>query len=135
MAYWWINTKPGRWTFDQIPEGETEPFMLHNPDGSIRSYPKYFATIKPNDLIIGYETTPTKQIVALCECSCASNGKFIGIQKNHQLRNPVCISEIEENKDLQQMQFIKVRKGTLFAMTPSEYNIVLSIIKKHNPDI
>lgn len=120
MAYWWINTKPGRWTFDQISEGETEPFMLQNPDGSIRSYQKYFATIKPNDLIIGYETTPTKQIVALCECSYASNGKSIGIQKNHQLRNPVCISEIEENKNLQQMQFIKVRKGTLFEMTPSE---------------
>ena len=39
------------------------------------------------------------------------------------------------NQDLKQMQFIKVRKGTLFEMTSSEYNIVLSIIKKHNRDI
>lgn len=135
MAYWWLNTNRDIWTFDKISNGETEPFMLHNPDGGLRNYQKNFAAIKENDLIIGYESSPTKQIVALCECSYASNGKSIGIKKTEQLRNPVCISEIEENEDLKQMQFIKVRKGTLFEMTPSEYNIVLSIIKKHNKDI
>ena len=135
MAYWWLNTNCKIWTFDKISEGEEEPFLLCNPDGGFRNYQRNFTTIKKNDLIIGYESSPTKQIVALCECSWASNGKSIGIKKLIQLRNPICINEIEENKDLQQMQFLKVRKGTLFEMTPSEYQIVYSIIKKHNKDI
>ena len=132
MAYWWLNTNRDIWSFDKISEGEEEPFLLRNPDGRLRNYQKNFATIKENDLIIGYESTPTKQIVALCVCSWPSNGKAIGIRKVNQLRNPVCISEIETIPELQRMQFLKVRKGTLFAMTPSEYNIVYSIIRKHN---
>lgn len=135
MAYWWLNTNRKIWTFDKITEGEQEPFLLYNDNGKRRNIPKNFDAIQKGDLIIGYESTPTKKIVALCECSYASNGESIGIKKNTQLRNPVCISEIEENEYLKQMQFIKVRKGTLFEMTPSEYNIVLSIIKKHNKDI
>lgn len=71
----------------------------------------------------------------MCTCSWHSNGKSIGIKKVKQLRNPVCISEIETRPELQQMQFLKVRKGTLFEMTPSEYQIVYSIIKQHNKDI
>ncbi|MFQ6778049.1 MAG: EVE domain-containing protein [Alphaproteobacteria bacterium] len=135
MAYWWLNTNRKIWTFDKISEYEQEPFLLYNDNGRRRNVPKNFDTIKKGDLIIGYESTPTKKIVALCECSYASNGESIGIKKISQLQNPVRISEIEENENLKQMQFIKVRKGTLFEMTPSEYNIVLSIIKKHNRDI
>ena len=135
MAHWWLNTNRDIWTFDKISNGETEPFMLHNPDGGLRNYQKNFAAIKENDLIIGYESTPTKQIVALCSCSYPSNGKSIGVKKIVQLRNPVDISEIEENKNLQQMQFLKVRKGTLFTMTPMEYDVVLAVVRKHNKDI
>ena len=132
MACWWLNTNRDIWSFDKISEGEEEPFLLRNQDGGLRNYQKNFATIKESDLIIGYESSPTKQIVALCVCSRHSDGKSIGIRKIKQLRNPVCISEIEERPELQQMQFLKVRKGTLFIMTPSEYNIVCSIINKHN---
>lgn len=132
MAYWWLNTNRKIWTFDKITEGEQEPFLLYNDNGKRRNIPKNFDDIKKGDLIVGYESTPTKKIVALCECSYASNGDSIGIKKNVQLYNPVCISEIEEKPELQQMQFLKIRKGTLFSMTPSEYQVVRSIIKQHN---
>ena len=107
MAYWWLNTNRKIWSFDKISEGAEEPFLLQNPDGGFRNYQKNFVAIKKNDLIIGYESSPTKQIVALCACSWPSDGKSIGVKKITHLRNPVCISEIETNKDLQEMQFLK----------------------------
>lgn len=132
MAYWWLNTNPAIWSFNKISDGETEPFLLYNANNQRRFVPKNFDDIRENDLIIGYESSPTKQIVALCVCSYPSDGKSIGVKKVVQLYNPVCINEIKEHTDLQQMQCFKARTGTLFAMTPGEYNIVYSIIKKHN---
>jgi hypothetical protein len=67
LNFWWLNANPKIWSMSILIEGDRETYTTHNEKGNKRRIYKYFEAVKPGDLIIGYESTPTKQIKAIYE--------------------------------------------------------------------
>lgn len=85
-----------------------------------------------DDVIVGYESTPVKQIVALGKVSKEQDGKTIGFTKTEALKNPIDLSCIRDMEDLKEMQFFKNPQGSFFKLTDDEYDTLLDIIRESN---
>ena len=71
LNFWWLNANPKMWSISNHKEGERQTYTTQNEKGNKRRIDKYFEAVKPGDLMIGYETTPTKQIKAIYEITKA----------------------------------------------------------------
>ena len=58
--YWWLNANPHIWSFTDIKPGENQSYTLYNERGNKRRIFQNFLDAKSGDLIIGYESNPTK---------------------------------------------------------------------------
>jgi 5-methylcytosine-specific restriction protein B len=67
LNFWWLNANPKIWSISNHTEGQRQTYTTHNEKGNKRRIYKYFEAAKEGDLIIGYESTPTKQIKAIYE--------------------------------------------------------------------
>lgn len=64
-GYWWLNANPKIWSFSDIAVGEVQSYTLLNDNGNKRRIFQNFLDAKAGDLIIGYESNPIKQVVAI----------------------------------------------------------------------
>ena len=67
VAYWWLNANPKIWNFEETPVSQKETYTSHNQTGNKRRVYNYFQAVKPGDLVVGYVTSPQKEVVALCK--------------------------------------------------------------------
>lgn len=133
--YWWLNAKPSIWSFSDIAVGETQNFTLYNDNGHKRRIFKNFIDAKVGDAVIGYESHPVKQIVALA-CVCAENdGEKLCFKKLEGLSNPIDYQAIKNCAELKNMEFLTNSTGTLFKLTKAEYDFITDMIKEENPPI
>ena len=66
-GYWWLNANPKIWSFSDLQVGEVQDYTLFNENGNKRRVFQNFIDAKAGDLVIGYESSPVKQIVALAK--------------------------------------------------------------------
>lgn len=131
--YWWLNASPKFWSFSEIGIGEEVKWTLYNDNGNKRHVFQNFLDAKEGDLVIGYESTPVKQIVALGKVSRQNDGKFLYVEKIESLANPVEFSDIKNNKELQNMEYIVNPNGSFFKLKNKEYNVIMDMIREQNP--
>src|SRR5262249_27085782 len=65
QRHWWINANPKIWNFSETPIGGKQVYTSHNEQGNKRQKYKYFQEVKRGDLIVGYVTSPDREIVAI----------------------------------------------------------------------
>lgn len=133
INYWWLNANPKIWSFSNIAVGDEQSYTLYNDNGNKRRVFQYFLDAKPGDIIIGYESTPVKQIVALAQVSREHNENNFYFEKTEQLSSPIDYVELLEVDELKNMEYIKSLQGSLFKLTENEYNILIDIIRDSNP--
>lgn len=132
-GYWWVVARPAMWSFANLPVGETEEYTLYNENGNQRRVFQNFLDAREGDRIIGYESNPVKQIVALGEVSRPQDGKVIQFRKTEALVNPIDYSDFKDMPELADMQFMQNPNGSLFRLTPEEYERLLDVIREANP--
>lgn len=139
IAYWWLNANPKIWDFRTDPVGSVQTYTSHNEAGNKRQKFKYFSAVKPGDILIGYVTTPDKEIVALCEITKALHGtpgqEVIEFRKTEQFAEPVTWDELQALPALAQCEPILSNQGSLFAVTPDEYDAIRALIDARNVGI
>ncbi len=132
VNYWWLNANPKYWRIEDFEVGQEQFYTTHNEKGNKRNRFEYFQTVKPGDLVIGYASSPVKQVVAVFEISKAAytdedDGKekiaFI-IQKF--LPTPVTWSSLEAIPALKECEVLKNNQGSLFKLSKAEFNAILS---------
>ena len=138
--YWWLNANPKIWNFESMAVGETQTYTSHNEKGNKRQKYKYFGEVKPGDVVIGYVTSPQKEITAVCKVTkglhtSADEGERIEIVKIEQLINPVPYEELKGNVDLAKSEALGNKQGSLFRITEDEYDFIRAIIDDKNPVI
>ena len=74
-GYWWLNANPRIWSFSDIAVGEVQSYTLYNENGNKRRIFQNFLDAKAGDMIIGYESNPAKQIVAIGRISAEQDGE------------------------------------------------------------
>lgn len=130
---WWLNASPRIWSYADTPVGEEQSYTLLNENGNKRRIYQHFLDAKPGDIVIGYETNPVKQIVALGKITAGSDGEKISFVKTEALANPIDYNTLRENPDLEEMEFFVNPNGSLFKVTSEEQAVIMDIIREQNP--
>lgn len=136
MNFWWLNANPKIWSISTFKEGELQTYTTHNEKGNKRRIYKHFEQAKRGDLIIGYESTPTKQIKAIFEVTKGIHNtdkeEEIEIELVEKLEIPVSWNELKNNPALQSCEVFINNQGSLFKITEEEYDIIREVIDNKN---
>ena len=133
INYFWLNANQKIWSFSDIKVGDIVEYTAINEIGNKRRIYQNFIDAKKGDLVIGYESSPIKCIVALLIVEEELNNNIIKFKKIEQLINPISFKEIKEQKELQNMEFIKNGQGSLFRLEKEEYEIIIDMLRDLNP--
>lgn len=134
-AVWWLNANPKIWSFAETPVGEVQTYTLFNENGNKRRIFQNFLDAKPGDIVIGYESNPVKQIVALGEIVESSDGEKIAFQKTEALATPVDYQDLKAMPELENMEFIVNPNGSLFKVESEEYEAIIDVVRELNPAV
>ena len=134
--YYWINTNVREWTFHDNRVGEAEWFL----SGDMVKHVKQTCYMEAceGDLFLGFQSTPTKKIVALGKIS--ENEYYeeydedewgICVEKYIDLEHPVSIAELKE-AGLGDIPTVKKHQGTIFDLKEDEFRQILDVIERKN---
>ena len=132
-GYWWLNANPKIWSFSNIAVGQVQAYTLYNDNGNKRRIFQNFLDAKAGDLVIGYESNPVKQIVALARVSTEQDGEKLYFEKVEGLASPIDYATLKECPELEQMEYFQNAQGSLFKLTKGEYDFILDLIREENP--
>jgi predicted RNA-binding protein with PUA-like domain len=135
-SYWWLNANPKMWSLEEMAVGQTQTYTSHNESGNRRQKYKHFQEVKPGDLVVGYVTSPQKEVVAVCKITKSlhqtKSGEEIELEKVEQLAKPIAYQTLQANPDLIGCEPISNNQGSLFQLTVEEYEIIRSLIDETN---
>lgn len=132
-GYWWLNANPKIWSFADIAVGEVQSYTLYNDNGNKRRIFQNFLDAKAGDMIIGYESNPVKQIVAIGRISAEQDGEKIFFEKVEGLTSPIDYQTLKNSSELERMEYFSNPQGSLFKLTKGEYDFIIDIIRDENP--
>ena len=135
VQYWFLNANPKIWSFSSLAVGEVQDYTLYNDNGNKRRVFQNFLDAKVGDIIVGYESTPVKQIVALGKVSAEQDGKRIYFEKTENLVNPIDYGTLKDMPELQNMEYLVSPQGSLFKLTESEFECIMDLIREENPRV
>lgn len=131
--YWLLNANPKIWSFSDIAVGEVQSYTLYNDNGNKRRIFQNFLDARAGDMIIGYESTPVKQIVAIGKISAEQDGEKIYFEKVEGLVSPIDYSTLRDCPELEKMEYFINPQGSLFKLTKGEYDFIIDMIREENP--
>lgn len=131
--YWFLNAKPKIWSMASMPVGTIEAYTLYNDRGNKRRIFQNFIDAKVGDMVIGYESTPVKQIVALMRVSDKQGEERIYFEKLEGLSSPIDYVTLKTCIELEKMEYFINSQGSLFKLTKDEYEFILDMIREENP--
>lgn len=132
-GYWWLNANPKIWSFADIAVGEVQSYTLYNENGNKRRVFQNFLDAKASDMIIGYESNPVKQIVAIGRVSAEQDGEKLFFEKVEGLTSPIDYATLKGCPELERMEYFQNPQGSLFKLTRGEFDFILDMIREENP--
>lgn len=137
INHWWLNANPKIWDFAKVGIGETQTYTTHNERGNKRQKYKYFQQAKPGDLVVGYVTSPDREIIAICKITKGihenpKQGESIEFEKVEQLTNPIPLEELQQSPALKASEPLINNQGSLFRLTPEEFAAIRALIDDSN---
>ena len=132
-GYWWLNANPKIWSFADIAVGEVQSYTLYNENGNKRRIFQNFLDAKAGDMIIGYESNPVKQIVAIGRVSAEQDGEKLFFEKVEGLTSPIDYATLRGCPELERMEYFQNPQGSLFKLTRGEFDFILDMIREENP--
>lgn len=132
VNYWWLNANPKIWSFADIAVGEEQAYTLYNENGNKRRIFQNFLDAKAGDMVIGYESHPVKQIVAIAQIVRDNDGENLYFKKVEGLANPVDYTTLKDCQELAHMEYFVNPQGSLFKLTKGEYDFIMDIVSEEN---
>lgn len=84
-------------------------------------------------MIIGYESNPVKQVVAIGRISAEQDGEKLFFEKIEGLTSPIDYATLKGCPELERMEYFQNPQGSLFKLTKGEYDVILDMIREENP--
>ena len=134
--YWWLNMDEKIWDVSKYPIGHREPEETHNKERKRRKEYSYFGQVRPGDLILAYETTPTKKFVAIFKVTRGIHINNTGeevfeFEIIEKLNRTIGWNHVKYHKVLKNSEPVSVsNRGSLFRLSPIEYNLIIEMIRK-----
>lgn len=131
--YWFLSANPKIWSMSSMPVGKEQSYTLYNDNGNKRRVFQNFLDAQKGDIVIGYESTPIKQVVAILEVTKAQDGERIYFKKVESLSYPIDLALLKSCLGLENMEFFVCSQGSLFKLTKDEYEQIFDLIREENP--
>ena len=131
--YWWLNANPNIWSFSDLAVGEVQSYTLYNENGNKRRIFQNFLDAKAGNFIIGYESYPVKQVVAICKVTAEQDGEQIYFEKVEGLSAPIDYLTLKACPKLARMEYFVNQQGSLFKLTKGEFDFIMDMIRENNP--
>ncbi len=132
IAYWWLNANPKIWNFEDAPVGQKQTYTSHSGKGHKRQKYRCFQETKPGDLVIGYVTSPQREVVAVCKITKGlhrtESGEEIEFEMLERLPKPIPYETLQANPQLANCEPLINHQGSLLRLTEEEYDIIRSLI-------
>ena len=144
-AYWWLNINPKFWKVDDFEVGQEQTWTTHNEKGNKRNVYAYFQQVRPGDLVIGYETTPTKRVKAILEITEAAHpseemeaedglgtssadlkSEIITLRVKEFVREELTLHQLQQMTELAQCEPLAAKMGSLYQLTPAEFTAIFT---------
>ena len=132
VNYWWLNANPKYWKIEDFEIGQEQSYTTYNEKGNKRSRFEYFQASKPGDLIIGYESSPTKKVVAVFE---VTKGVHIDEDDGEEklsftilkfLPDQISWEELKMMPELESCEVLRNNQGSLFKLQKKEYDAIVN---------
>lgn len=131
--YWWLVANPKIWSIMGMKIGEEQDYSLYNENGNKRNIFQNFLNAKVGDVVLGYESTPTKQVVCLLEISKENDGESLYFRMTEKLPTPIDFSTLKNTPGLENMEYMRSQQGSFFKVTPDEFDIIMDLVRGDNP--
>jgi 5-methylcytosine-specific restriction enzyme B len=137
VNYWWLVANPSIWSFNNYEIDQKQTYTSRNNAGNKRRIFKHFEAVQPGDLLIGYESSPVRQIKAICEITKplhqTEEGDVIELSINEKLEVPVYLNELQTHALLAKSEpFVNNIQGSLFKLTEYQFDLIREIINEKN---
>ena len=135
QQYWFLNEKnPKMWSIVSMPVGEIRNETLFNENGNKCKIVKDFIDIKVGDMVIGYESTPMKQIVTIFRVSAEQDGERIYFEKLEECySSSIDFATLNAWFKLKKKEYFSITQGSLIKLTKTEYEFIIDLIHRENP--
>jgi predicted RNA-binding protein with PUA-like domain len=118
VRHWWATTNPNYWKWDELFTKGTE---VWNPGGRIQ---RNYEQIGVGDLVFGYVSSPTQEIVAVARVTRLLSRKkqpTFEVEPVQRITAPLNLTELLENPLMKNSEPLRHRaQGTLFKLTKTE---------------
>lgn len=122
---WFVVANPSQWSWATLFTDKTVDYKFGRLQ---RNYPN----VRAGDLVVGYESTPSKRIVALARVTGeydAQETPYITLEPVTPVANGLTYEEFQADPVLAESEPIKFRcQGTLFALSPVEADHLLAVL-------
>lgn len=131
VDYWWLYANPKYWEIDTYNVGEIQEYTAYNEEGNKRQKFKYFKAVKPGDMLICYETSPTKRVKAVCEITKGLHEDDGYEVFNFIIREKVFYevpwNELILNEVFKGSEPYRAATGSLYHLTKEEYETIVGL--------
>jgi MoxR-like ATPase len=130
QARWWVNINPDYWRVSDFAVGQEQAYLTHTEQGTERTIYRYFQEVQPGELVIGYETSPTKRVKAVLEVTEAAHkredgAEVITFRVQEFLPYELTRNELLQLSELAQAEPLQSNQGSLFKLTPAEFTALV----------
>lgn len=124
--YWWLNANPKQWEAEKLEVGEEHSYTSHTMDGNTRQIYQNFQDIKTGDLIICYETSPSKRVKAILEVTDElfedeENVERFTFKIKQFTPNQPTWKTLKSVPELENSSVMKNKQGSLFKLSEIEF--------------
>ena len=131
---WFMVANPGSWPWSKL-------FTDKTVDYSVGRLQRNFPNVRAGDLVIGYESTPTKRVVALARVTSEYDpdgppSAALTLEPVAQVKDGITYEELQADPVLAASEPARFRcQGTLFALTAVEGDRILSRLAERDPSV
>ncbi len=131
---WFMVANPSQWAWEQL-------FADGKVGYSLGRLKRNYERVQAGDLVVGYESTPTKRAVALARVTHdydpdAPDDDAIGLEPLARVANGVTYDELQSDPVLGDSEPAKFRcQGSLFALSTVEADRLLGLLADRDPTV
>jgi len=131
---WWVVANPKQWSWDQLSK---EGRVTYRYGRLKKNYP----LVQRGDLVVGYQATPDKKIVALARISGelqpgADGNPSIELEWVGPVQNGLTYEELLADTILASSEPLRSRcQGTLFALSTLEADHLFALLSERDPQL
>ncbi|OBI13386.1 hypothetical protein A5712_05120 [Mycobacterium sp. E2327] len=130
---WFVVANPAHWQWNRLFQDGSVEFEFGNVQ---RNYPQ----IRAGDLVIGYESAPTKRIAALARMASEYDEKrpeaAFTLEPVTPVRDGLTYDELRGDPVLAGSEPARIRcRGTLFKLTPVEADRIVKLLAARDPNV